>query len=326
MAATMQDSFDMPALGRQMNSKKETMPAFSFGTGSRDVARDKLYVSPRHEKGKVSFISPGPVYAQRSTVGSSAAHGFGTEQQRMHGKAKYPDSSVDLTCCTVDSQKVKFPSTSGVHFGTEVKMCKKNAEMYRVNPTAGFGTESPGMKMKPPITDMTPRGFQERIRQEKLERGEFQVSKGTPAYSIGPTSGPAGAGKTDRINLNQASTPRHVGPGSHRTPCALGEQPTSARTTVPAWSFCQGPRQMNEQQEEGPIYDASPELSSMGKQLVSSARSAPSCSFGSSTRDHKAKTAMLQLEADKGPSAFMPKPRFHFDLPKFGKPPVKAGM
>jgi len=325
MTALMQDSFDVPALGRQNNSKKETMPAYSFGTGSRDVARTKIYISPRHEKSKVVVNSPGPVYSTVSTVGETAKYGFGTEVQRVHGKAKYPDSSVDLTCAEVDSQKVKFHGTKGVHFGTEVKMSKKNAEIIRVNPTAAFGTESPGMKMTAPVTEFTPRGEKERVQREKLERGELQVTQRKPEYSFGASSGPGGAGKTTRINLPLTGTPRHVGPGSHKAPGGLGQQPHSARSTAPAWSFGQGQRH-NESEEQGPIYDANPEISSLGKQVVSNAATAPMCGFGTSTRAHKAKTHMLISDADKGPSAFMAKPNFHFDLPKFSKTPCKAGL
>jgi hypothetical protein len=41
----------------------------------------------------------------------------------------------------------------------------------------------------------------------------------------------------------------------------------------------------------------------------------PRCVFGTSTREHAARTAMAVTASDLGPVADMPKPRFHCDLP-----------
>ncbi|CAE8665091.1 unnamed protein product, partial [Polarella glacialis] len=112
------DTFDVKSVGRQADSKKDTMPAFSFGTGSREVASLKVFLSKKHCKCKAVLNSPGPVYSIPSTVGEGPRFGFGQDEQRSSRVNRYPDSSVDLTCATVDSQKVKFSSTAGVHFGT----------------------------------------------------------------------------------------------------------------------------------------------------------------------------------------------------------------
>ncbi|CAE7661630.1 unnamed protein product [Symbiodinium sp. KB8] len=101
------DSFDVSSVGRQTNSKKETCPAYSFGTSSREVASMKVFLSPKlTPRAKAGLVSPGPIYDVPTSVGHGPGYAFPQEEQRPHiGGAQYPDSSVDLTCAVVDSQK-----------------------------------------------------------------------------------------------------------------------------------------------------------------------------------------------------------------------------
>lgn len=300
------DSFDTQAIGRQSNSRKETMPAYSFGTGSRDVATMKVYISAKHQKSKGTMNSPGPVYSQNTTVGAGPQFGFGTDEQRKHSKAKYPDSSVDLTCASVDTQAVKFHATKAVHFGTESRMSCANAEVVRVHPGIMFGQESPGALEYNP--------------------NEQTIIKKTAEYSFGPGAGPQTTGKiVPRITLPLTGTPRTVGPGSNTVQPALGEQANSARKSAPAWGMG-NPSRREGQGQTAALLDTSANLSSIGKQVVSSARSAPQCGFGSATRDHVARTALITTQADRGPAAAMPKPNFHLDLPPPSKNISKPGM
>lgn len=296
----------MPAIGRQQDSAKPSMPAFSFGTGSRDVARVKVFLSAKHEKHKSVINSPGPVYNVHSTVGETAAFSFGSDNQRKHDKAKYPDSSVDLTGATVDSQRVKYPTTPRVHFGTESRMNAKNAEIYRVHPGLGLGTESPGALEYSP--------------------DESKITAVAASYSFGPKGGIEGNAKpTTRLTLPLTSTPRHVGPGSHMQPAAVGEQPCSARPSAPAWGFGSSDRSSLGKAPTS-LLDNDPHFSSLGKQVVSSARSAPQCGFGTSTREHSARTQLFISAADAGPVARMEKQRFHCELPPPQKHITRPGL
>jgi len=299
MTALQPDSFDVSSMARQSNSKKETMPAHSFGTASREASAKKVFISKRHEDRKGIMISPGPVYSPPTGIGTGSKYGFGTDEQRKHPKAKYPDSSVDLTCAAVESQGVKFHSTKGIHFGTESRLHSKNAEIIRVHPASALGMESPG------ALEYSPK--------------EIQVATKNPEYSFGPVQPPQTSGKVvPRIPLPLTGAPRTLGPGSHSMPDGLSTQPQSARATAPSWSFGSASRQ-GPTQEPRQLLDTSPELSSLGRQVVSSARSAPRCRFGSSTRDQVARTTLVQTASDRGPAAQMPKPNFHVDLP----PPTK---
>lgn len=309
MTDLMGDSFDTPAIGRQHNSQKETMPAFSFGTSTRERTAKKVVLTKAHEKRKAVMNSPGPVYGIPSTVGDGPKFGFGTEEQRGTIKAPYPDSSVDLTCSTVDTQTVKFDSTKGVHFGTEQRMNTKNAEIIRTNPSAQFGMCSPGS------FDYCPE--------------DGLVVKAPAEYSFGPKNGKINDKQATRMSAPQMSTPRHVGPGSHGQPSGMGSQPNSRKKSAPSWSFA-GLRHSDltppRPHKNMPLLDLSPELSSLGRQVVSSARSAPQCGFGSATRDQNAKTYLVVTEADRGAAAALPKPRFHVEMPRPERRIAKPGM
>jgi len=288
------------------NSQKERMPAFSFGTASRELAAKKVFISKKHEKGKAPLNSPGPVYNPPSYLGASPKYSFGTDDQRSQRKAKYPDSSVDLTCATVDSQGIKFHGTKGVHFGTEGRLSNKNAEIVRVHPASALGVESPGALEYSP--------------------NDKKVSTKPPEYSFGPASPSQPSGKVvPRIPLSLTGAPRTLGPGSHSIPSGMGSQMNSARSNAPSWGFGSSSRD-GPLPDSRPLMDTAPDLSSLGKQVVSSARNAPKHSFGSATREHVSRTALIQTAADKGPRANMPKPNFHLDLPAPSRSIAKPGM
>jgi len=283
------------------------MPSFSFGTGVRQAA-NKVFISKKHEKRKAVMNSPGPVYGVPSSVGNGPKFGFGTEEQRAVAKPQYPDSSVDLTCSLIDSQTIKFETVKGVHFGTEPRMNPKNAEALRNNPDTNLCTQSPLS------FDYNP--------------DDTLVSKTSPKASFGPREAKLGEKCPPRIHIPKTGTPRHVGPGAHTIPSAVGQQPTSARKSAPSWSF--GGKKSAEatprDKRSFPLLDPSPELSSLGKQVVSSARSAPSCGFGTSTREHSARTYLVVTDADRGPAALLPKAAFHLEMPPGGKQLPKPGL
>lgn len=305
MTDLMPDSFDVSSIGHQAN--RQTMPSYSVGTGSRDTAALKVFHSKKMEKSKAIVNSPGPVYQVPSSVGAGPSYGFGVDQQRVHAGAKYPDSSVDLTCATVDSQKFKFHNTPGIHFGSEPKMNSKNAEIIRTHPTSVLGQESPGALEYHP-------------QEEKF-------SKWKPAYSFGPAEDRPPRKPESRVQLVPMSSPRQTGPGSHQVPGGLGRQPDSARPSRPAYSFGGGssPRQPGSAREPGLNIEDKP-FSSIGKQVLSQLPSSPTRGFGKSTRDQVGKTAICITDVDKTAAARMPRPQFTFDLPKATSMKPMVGM
>jgi hypothetical protein len=313
-APVVVDSLVVPAVGRQYESKKDSMPSYSFGTGTREAARIKVYQGSKAEKSKSVMVSPGPVYAQPSSIGNAAKFSFGTDENRKSAKAKYPDSSVDLTCSLVDSQHVKYRRDPTMVFGTEPRMSAKNGELLRMNPLAGYATESPGALEYYP------------------DKAEPKVHKAEPCYSFGQPIEEKKGGPPPKMPqrmkpLNLSSTPRHVGPGSHRQVAGIGPQPLSSRSSAPQWSFSNSPRDPPRDDGKQQLLTISPELSSMGKQVASKRSTMPICKFGSSTRDGMARTQIAMTELDRGPVANMSKPHFSMNLPApILRLPPKAGM
>jgi len=75
------------AIGKQPNSRNQTMPKYGFGSSTRDNA-SKVFISKTHEKSSGGKEGPGPqAYESRSGIGrqvearqkSHACWGFGTE-------------------------------------------------------------------------------------------------------------------------------------------------------------------------------------------------------------------------------------------------------
>jgi len=287
-----EDSFDVSGIGRQHSSRKDTMPAYSFGTADRDQGAKKVYISAKAEKLKPHLQSPGPIYDLPTSLGGVFS-GFGADVKLKSTKAKYPDSSVDITCACPDNQVNKFHSPRGIHFGTESRNHSKNAITLRTHPQAALGSCSPGHLDLP------------------FEVKDEIAAPSLPKYSFGPKEVKLG-GSCNRALSNSISTPRYTGPGSHKMPKALGSQPLSGRRTAPGWSF-PGEKREPRSGSRGPQaqLDHDPPKSAFGKQVHSRARSAPSCGFGTSTRDHQARTHLVQLAADRGPAACMPSPRFN---------------
>jgi len=292
-----EDSLDVSGIGRQFDSKKDTMPAYSFGTCGREQASKKVYFGEKHEKAKAGLTSPGPIYSLPSSLSEGPVSTFGTGAARTTWKQKYPDSSIDLTGAVVDSQGVKYASPRGVCFGSESRTHSKNAEVLRGNPENAMGSCSPGHHCLP---------FQVK---------DDAIVQSPPKYSFGPRRPRIGEKPPARAALAPMSTPKFTGPASHQLPGAMGSQPTSARRTQPGYTFAGGKRDSSTPRGPSTQLDHSPELSSLGRQVVSKQKTSPDFGFGTSTRDHAAKTYLVQLGADKGPAANMPSPRlFHPEL------------
>lgn len=286
MSLMAEHSFDVPALGKQASSQKYSASAFSFGSCSRERA-GKVWISEKHELAKGKGEGPGPVYHVPGSTGLGPRFGFGTASQRTNWKTKYPDSSVDLTGASVDSQSVKFPGTRTTLFGTDSKDNMKNAVILKNHPQANFGIFSPGPCAYMPMeTDV--------------------ISKASPRISFGAKT---------KILSAESQTPRNIGPGSYPPTESIGKQAQSKKRSIAAWSFAQEKR-MPPLKPGDTVVDPSPNLSSFGKQVTSKSSSGPGYGFGTSTRDHKAKTFLVMSPNDRGPvSSWAPPHMVHPKLP-----------
>jgi hypothetical protein len=281
------------ALGRQHVSQRESSPCYSFGTGTRKD-KGKTYIGKEHAKKQTTLaVSPGPAYAVPNTTGQGPRHVFGTEERRTNPRVQYPDSSVDLMGATVDSQIVKFSTTTVVNFGTEARMNTKNGEVVRSNPAIMKGVESPAAFEHTPL--------------------DTHVAKRTPEYTFGPPGGTDGK-KVPPIRNMPAATPRTLGPGSHRLPGGLGAQTESSARSAPSWGFGTSSR-LSARRDYPQLLDLSPDLSSIGRQVVSKAKTSPSAPFGKSTRDQSARVQQAFTHLDKGPAGDMPPVRHPLNVP-----------
>lgn len=77
------------ALGKQVYSKKKSLPAYGFGTSTR-MGMQRVYISAEHEKGQYGQGSPGPMTARpksafrqqvNSSKSTSPSFGFGTSKR-----------------------------------------------------------------------------------------------------------------------------------------------------------------------------------------------------------------------------------------------------
>lgn len=306
------NSFVLSAIGRQADSKKETCPAYSIGTegytgqGYREVQAMKVFLSrkltQRIQQGRTA---PGPHYDVPKHMGRGPAFAFPQEEQRPPlGGPYYPDSSVDLTCATVDSQKVKFAGSAHACFGSEMRMGIQNAEILVTNPNLMLGMESPGAAEYSPQEDAIRRRHPKYSFADNVEE-RWQHMK--------PTS---------RMSLPPSGTPRTVGPNSHRMPSGIGQQPLSARRSSPAWSLS-GQKLDMSSADLGPYLDTAPAFSSLGRQVVSTSKSSGTCAFGKASRETAQKMAMCMTHTDRGPAGQMKKLNFHMDLPKTAPASVK---
>mmetsp|Transcript_116747 Transcript_116747/g.183586 ORF Transcript_116747/g.183586 Transcript_116747/m.183586 type:complete len:304 (-) Transcript_116747:68-979(-) len=296
---------DIPSgLGFQRDSRKATRPMYSFGTSPR-MGSNNMYTSKQQEKRKAVINSRGPIYDLPSSVGVGPKVSFTLDRTRLRPtKKEYPDSSVDLTCAIVDTQKLKFSTPQSATFGSDSRMNSKNAEPSRNNPTHLLGSQSPIE------TNYVP--------------DDAATSRASPKYSFAPEDWLLGQGCVPRAPLQMSGTPTQVGPGSNSLPSGIGPQPNGDRKSAPAWTF--GVRRPRSAPHRCYGRPSSCGRQAFGKQIDSSARTAPASAFGRGTRDQTARTSLVVSQADKGPAANMASPRFHLDVPPPSRDLYKAGM
>lgn len=135
-------------------------------------------------------------------------------------------------------------------------------------------------------------------KQAYMPEDKDIITKTSPRISFGAKT---------KILSAETQTPKNVGPGSYPPSESLGRQALSARRSNAVWSFAQEKR-MPPLKPSDTVVDPSPNLSSFGKQVTSKASSSPGYGFGTSTREHKAKTFLVQTNTDRGPISSWQKP------------------
>lgn len=273
-----------PGIGEQPSSMRPSSARYSFGTSTR---ADRTRVAIPHTRGnakkddvdRIGRTSPGAIYDIPEMLGRAPTNVFGTQPRETTARYQYPDSSTDLSYGVVDSQKVKFRSARRAVMGTEPRDEIRNAEILARDPDAGKLKESPGAIYEPDDTKARPNS--------------------APLWTMRP--------KTP-INEGRTATGTRVGPNSYRTQEAIGPQVSSKKKTARSSSFGRASRFPTTKKQTGGADDGDA-ISSMGRQVNGRYKSHPSCSFGSSTREHTARTAFLQVAKDMGPRGKMAPPR-----------------
>lgn len=271
MSHLAKDSLTVPAVGQQHSSMKPTNPSFSFASAKREEI-SKLYISKEHDKLTPSRWSPGAIYQVNSSINHDTAYSFG---RAPRSNSRPLRAAEDLTFATADSQVFKFPAFASVLFGTDSRDNLKNAVILQNHPQAFFGKHSPG-----------PQAY--RVSQPPKEV--------VPSITFGHKT---------KILASDSQTPINVGPGSYPVPPSVGPQFESTKSSHPTFRFGRAARSPTRRVSQ-PVTNVEGGVPSIGRQFSSKLLNSSQVVFGSSTRDHAAKTALTLTPLDKGGSSAGP--------------------
>lgn len=254
-------------LGTQPESRKESAPAFGFGTSNRATLQ-VLYGGKRLDKNRVCRLSPGPVYLpggrgsqtkaptfKFGTAAGAGAAGYGPAQQ---GAAPGPGEYEKQ-----DSLGMQAPS------------CSKTAPAY------GWGT-SPAAIATPSAAGIHGRGKTDAIYELRESIGPQASSTKNNSYSFG-------FGTAQRFSITRSALRKAAaapGPGAYNLREAGGSQYESTKKTQPSFGFGTAERfgvsrPAGMRGTPGPMYTMH---NSVGMQVISERTSKPSYGFGSQRR------------------------------------------
>lgn len=260
MSTNMSSSFAVCSIGKQDSSLKPTVAAFSFGTSSKEQL-SKMYLTKELDKKRVPDCSPGPVYSISYFPGkSSPRYGFGTSQKLASSGDPYGESAIDGSVVSANRlalEDLKFRQHGSAVFGYDARDEIKNSAVTMCHPFAGMGMGSPG----PTAYCPDPVVVQER----------------RPRYTFN--------GRREGAMTKEQATPRRVGPGSYQVDeSAIGPQYASARKTQMGYTFGRDAKSRYTPRAQG--MERNTDLSSLGKQVLSTGKSSAAYGFGTSTREH----------------------------------------
>ncbi|CAM6122455.1 unnamed protein product [Calypogeia fissa] len=213
--------------GNQIVSYRVTSPAYGFGSSSREVVAEKMYVNADLAKLKPDNCSPGPVYDRHSAFGKQpksrnenppeTIFPMGVRwfrrrrEEEPPGPGAYNQKSSFLTQFAPSRQK----SPVGVLFGTGTRKGQDkvyvNVDFEKVN----YGTASPGPSVYPP----------------KSTLGRQPLSHNRTAPLVGFIN-------DQRFKYHlMGRVGETTGPGQYDLKGSIGRQDESHRSTRPNFSF-----------------------------------------------------------------------------------------
>lgn len=285
-----QETLFFPSCGKQTDGTKETRPIWSLPRAGRDSEK-KLYISSKHTQDLVGKDSPGFCYEPKR-IKELPKWGFGTAPARPNPKQRYPETSNDLLSKQPNDQalKMKYHNRKSL-----IGVCPRNAESNAPD-MHGFtpGKISPGPQRYNP----------QNCPPQRLGHAPG-IDQQAPKYSMRV--------KTEAKDLIQSTGPK-VGPGLYPAPAACENQASSEKPSLPSWKI-----NRNDRFPEKKGRDSYRLWDGEGQKKIEYNRcfsSAPSFSFGTSTRGHAKKITAALTDLDKGPVAKMSKPHSsHPNLP-----------
>jgi hypothetical protein len=289
-------SFAVPAIGKQVESQRKSMPACGISKVGRE-AREKVFISK--EAAVTNLLCRqstvfGPKYDIPSTMdvkdgrGAGFTKGSSTDLYNIRPEDGIPTN--DELQIDVDSSQFKYPRDATMKIGTEARGRLKDAELIKNHTAAFVGRNSPG-----PV-------YGGRYGPGWVGTKERMA----PARPFGAKLG----SKWQELN----DLPKNVGPGMYpRKDVAVGPQYLSQRKNQTVNAFPHAPKFAKTRSADTVSYLEAAK-SSLGKQGLSNNRSEPLVGFGRGTRNQRSRTAICITKDDMGPKAFMPKP--HMSMPR----------
>mmetsp|Transcript_78311 Transcript_78311/g.162695 ORF Transcript_78311/g.162695 Transcript_78311/m.162695 type:complete len:323 (-) Transcript_78311:98-1066(-) len=302
MTSIDRDGFTVPAVGRQAQSQRESIPSHKISSVGRDQVQG-VYISEGHMRTLRIGRESQSLGAPRGTLGG--AHiGFGkavrdiTKLQKTTTSRNKPGEffaprnedvddipTNDALDVWPDSQQYKYLKDPSVVIGTEPRGKLKDATLLRNHAVAFYARCSPG---------------------PAAIGGEFGPQIGPTKPSIAPAR--TFGQKTKAQDWTKVGdNPEEIGPGRHdRRDTSFGIQHLSQRRTQSVHDFPHAKRFGNKSMDDQ-ISLLQAARSSMGKQTLAKNRSAPSVGFAVDDRDKRSKTKVCITRNDEGPRASMPK-------------------
>lgn len=276
--ASCSESIFVSSHGVQADSIKRSNPSWTLPKASRDEVK-KVFLSKDLSADLIGRDSPGFNYSPKRQL-ELPKWGFGTARQRPLAKQnKYNEPYNDLIGNVPDSQAFKYQQRS-CRIGTCARDVACNSPDF-----CGFppGTISPGPQRYNP--DKAPPCF-------RLAHAPG-IDNIAPSFSIRQKT---------KILEHVSQTGAKVGPGVYPLPDACGEQPSSVKPSLPRWNICKQDRfqERRKMPDAGRLWDG---MKDQKEKNCRAFNSAPSFSFGTSTRGHQQRVARCQSDLDKGPSA-----------------------
>jgi hypothetical protein len=285
--------FSVPAIGKQSESQRKSLPSYGFGKGTRD-GRQKQFIS--HEAAVTTSLcthgpSGGPIYDIPSTMdvkpGKGPAFTKAASTNLYNIRPEDGLSTNDELQIHVDSQPFKYSRDATILIGTDPRGRLKDAELIKNHSAAFFGRVSPGPvyggKFGPNIKNTRPRIGNAMPFGQKLP-SKWQVLSDLPE-NVAP-------GIYDRKDIATKTAAFQTQNLSHRKNQAVNAFPHAAK--FPKGKDCG---------EEVSKLEAA--TSAFGKQGLSRNRSEPTVGFGRGTRGGRSRTAICITRDDMGPKAHM---------------------